>query len=282
MKRARIFFTVMLAMLCFLEGCLRPEEKPNPTPGTGTHHVYHLTAEYPYAVDPSDAMASIQTGLSADYLRLVNKTHTLTRWDAPDSLTRLPRSVTNYEKTVELEGRTATALEAMLREMHASGIYPKVTSGYRTYAYQSRLFNTYLEKESSEITEDAKRCLGEEYIYQNYTKYGKTGLSDADARRVVLSYSAYPGTSEHQTGLCLDFVASDGAPLDLSFEASAAFRWLSQNAYKYGFILRFPADKTAITGYSYEPWHYRFVGREAATDIHFGGLTLEEYLGEVD
>jgi D-alanyl-D-alanine carboxypeptidase len=63
-----------------------------------------------------------------------------------------------------------------------------------------------------------------------------------------------------------------------AFEDTAAFTWLSENAYKFGFILRYPADKTNVTGYAYESWHYRFVGREAATDIHFGKLTLEEYL----
>ena len=66
--------------------------------------------------------------------------------------------------------------------------------------------------------------------------------------------------------------------LDESFENTAAFKWLQENAYKYGFILRYPTDKTDVTGYKYEPWHYRFVGRTAATEIHDSGLCLEEYL----
>jgi D-alanyl-D-alanine carboxypeptidase len=70
--------------------------------------------------------------------------------------------------------------------------------------------------------------------------------------------------------------------LNEAFENTAAFTWLSENAYQYGFILRYPksVEQIAITGYDYEPWHYRFVGRFAATEIHMGGLTLEEYLGE--
>ena len=64
-----------------------------------------------------------------------------------------------------------------------------------------------------------------------------------------------------------------------SFENTDAFKWLSKNAHKFGFILRYPKDKTEITGYDYEPWHYRFVGREAATEIYLSGLCLEEYLG---
>ena len=70
--------------------------------------------------------------------------------------------------------------------------------------------------------------------------------------------------------------------LDLSFENTQAFAWLSQNAYRFGYILRYPRGKEGITGYTYEPWHYRFVGREAATDIYMGKITLEEYLGKTE
>lgn len=280
MKKTRILLAIMLALSFLLQGCLDVKDPPAST-GDPSIKSYYATAEYRYHTDVEPVLSSLLTGLSSTYLRLVNKTHTVSRLDVPASVVRLSTSQTNYGKTVELESRTATALEAMLAEMAAAGITPKVTSGYRTYAYQESLFNNYLNIESSTITADARAFLGEDYIRENYTSRGLTSLNDTDARRVVLSYSAYPGTSEHQTGLCLDFVAYDGGPLDASFENTQAFRWLSQNAYKFGFILRFPADKTEITGYSYEPWHYRFVGREAATDIYMNGLTLEEYLGEV-
>ena len=103
--------------------------------------------------------------------------------------------------------------------------------------------------------------------------------SDEEIKNVVLTYSAAPGTSEHQTGLCVDFITEDmGGNLTEAFEDTTAFAWLSENAYKFGFILRYPKGKEDITGYTYEPWHYRFVGREAATDIHFSRLTLEQYL----
>ena len=101
----------------------------------------------------------------------------------------------------------------------------------------------------------------------------------SDAQKVVLSDLAYPGTSEHQTGLCVDFVTSaTGDDVVEAFEYTAAFAWLQNNAYKFGFILRYPKDKVDTTGYTYEPWHYRFVGREAATDMCLSGLCLEEYL----
>ena len=108
-------------------------------------------------------------------------------------------------------------------------------------------------------------------------------MSREDAKKVVLSYSAYPGTSEHQTGLCVDFITEEmGGDLTVAFEGTQAFAWLSENAHKFGFILRYPKEKESVTGYTYEPWHYRFVGREAATDIHLASLTLEEYLNLID
>ena len=90
-------------------------------------------------------------------------------------------------------------------------------------------------------------------------------------------YVAVPGCSEHQTGLCFDFLTNGGS-LDRTFENTRAFAWLRDNAHLYGFILRYPEDKVGITEYDYEPWHYRFVGRDAAVAIYKSGLCLEEYL----
>ena len=91
--------------------------------------------------------------------------------------------------------------------------------------------------------------------------------------------SARAGESEHQTGLCFDFITKwMNGNLDERFETTLAFAWLKENAHLYGFILRYPADKVAETEYSYEPWHYRFVGRKAAVEIYHSGMCLEEYL----
>ena len=120
---------------------------------------------------------------------------------------------------------------------------------------------------------------GYEYINKYYTSQGKDKLSREDAEAVVLSYSAAPGQSEHQSGLCIDFITMSMSGLtNEQFEATAAFRWLRENACRFGFILRYPSDKTKVTGYSYESWHYRFVGREIAMEISQRGITLEEYL----
>ena len=89
---------------------------------------------------------------------------------------------------------------------------------------------------------------------------------------------AVPGTSEHQTGLALDIISLYYQVLDKNQENTAEQKWLMENSYKYGFILRYPSDKSEITGINYEPWHYRYVGKEAAKEIYEMGLCLEEYL----
>ena len=102
------------------------------------------------------------------------------------------------------------------------------------------------------------------------------GYSEAEARRLAEQWVAVPGTSEHQLGLAVDISMEDTA----TQTTSDMWQWLMKNSYKYGFILRYPEDKTNITGISYEPWHYRYVGREAAEEIYRSGLCLEEYLSK--
>lgn len=215
------------------------------------------------------------------YLILANKQHALSETDIPNALVTLPdRVVASWHSNLQLDERAASALLYMLAEMEADGITDiTVTSAYRSYSYQQTLFQLYLNQESSGISETAIQYFGMDYIKTNYVDLGITRLTSEDARKVVLSYSAYPGTSEHQTGLCVDFITSDmGGNLTEAFANTKAFAWLRENAYRFGFILRYPQGLEEITGYQYEPWHYRFVGREAATDIYFGNLTLEEYL----
>lgn len=239
---------------------------------------YHSSMEYAYSTSVDEEI--LKTELSADYLVLANKSHALGEGYIPSELVTLT-CPTNYGKKIELNRRAAEALYLMLDEMRAAGVTDLlVTSGYRSYQYQTSLFNQYLAKESSSITSNAIACFGMDYIQKNYLDRGLEVLSAKDAKTVVLSYSAYPGTSEHQTGLCVDFITSAMTSLDTTFANTAAFAWLSNNAYRFGFILRYPEGKEDITGYTYEPWHYRFVGREAATDIYLGKITLEEYLAD--
>lgn len=134
------------------------------------------------------------------------------------------------------------AFTKMKKDAEAEGITLTVVSGYRSYERQTTLYNNYVARD---------------------------GKANAD------TYSARPGHSEHQTGL-----AADLNLVDTSFENTKAGKWLAQNCYKYGFILRYPKGKEAITGYIYEPWHFRFIGDEAKNLYNDGNwISLEEYLG---
>ena len=158
----------------------------------------------------------------------------------------------------------ALALIAMLNEAnkHLEGDEKiLVSSAYRSFDYQEGLHERYID---------------------NYLKEHNVSYNEAKAE--ILLTSAPAGKSEHHTGLCVDLVevGKQHRELSESFEDTPAFEWLSKNAHKYGFILRYPKDKTDITKYSYEPWHYRFVGLYAAEIIYEDGITLEEFLGKTN
>lgn len=209
------------------------------------------TYTYNYSIDVSAYLSSIDT----EYLILANKTTHLSSEYEPDDLVAL--ECANDGEGQMLRKDAATALYAMMLEMEAEGITDVfVTSSYRSYQRQHKI-----------------------YWQDNVQKFLNQGYTQEKAEAKASEYSARPGESEHQTGLCLDFTTERmGGQLNESFEKTDAFEWLSKNAYKYGFILRYPADDVATTGYKYEPWHYRFVGRQAASEIYFSGMCLEEYL----
>lgn len=203
------------------------------------------------------------------YLKLVNKSNPAGEDYVPENLVPVDTAYTTGAKSIELEECVAKAVISMIDAMRAEGINNvSVTSAYRTYEYQEQLFARYIAEE----------------------KKKHPTWSDEEVRAEVLTYSAAPGTSEHQTGLCVDLftIEMEGLynygsetpnnPYDKGFAETDAFEWLGEHAHEYGFILRFPEDKTEITGYSYESWHYRYVGVEHAKKIHEEGITLEEYL----
>lgn len=140
-------------------------------------------------------------------------------------------------------------LQKMFDDMREQGIYPVVGEGYRT-----------VEKQQA-IMEDKIRA------------YENEGYSRKEAEKAAREWVAVPGTSEHELGLAVDINADKEKS-----ENQEVYDWLYQNAYKYGFILRYPIGKTMITGIDYEPWHYRYVGREYAEEIQQSGLCLEEWL----
>ncbi|AIY04372.1 D-alanyl-D-alanine carboxypeptidase [Planococcus sp. PAMC 21323] len=141
-----------------------------------------------------------------------------------------------------------TAFEAMKADAVNDGINLQAFSTYRDFARQKQLYESYVAK---------------------------------DGQQAADRYSARPGYSEHQTGLSFDIGESGKEQhwASASFGDTEGGKWLAANAHKYGFILRYPEGKEKITGYMYESWHFRYVGKEVATQVYEKGITLEEYLG---
>ena len=176
-----------------------------------------------------------------DILVLVNKNNKLSEYFVPNDLETIDVKYSNEGKMLKKEAKEA--FERLSEDASKLGYKIVAVSGYRDYKYQENLFNYYVDK------------YGEDY---------------------ALSCSAKPGHSEHQTGLAVDVMGSNNSYDD--FEMSDEFEWMSTNSYKYGFILRYPSGKENITGFKYEPWHYRYVGEEVAKIIYENNLVFEEYL----
>lgn len=149
-----------------------------------------------------------------------------------------------------IDARIYPQLQKMFDTARESGVYPVVASGYRTWEEQEALYN------------------------EKIAAYEAEGFSREEARTEAERWVAVPGTSEHQLGLGVD-INADG----IHSSGDEVYNWLAQNAYRFGFIYRYPLDKTEITGIANEPWHYRYVGIEAAQEIYSQGVCLEEYLG---
>lgn len=212
----------------------------------GLRYSTDLTAFEKY-IDPADA---------SEYLLLVSPAHPLPSDYKPDDLIHIKDIRSDRPDYISyLREYAEKALEAFLEEGRAYGIDDvRVTNGYRSYAIQSSWFNQYLKEERAKHPDWT-----EEQVYA-----------------YVASYSNPPGTSEHQSGLCVDM--HNQWTTDNSFDNTPAAIWLAENCYRFGFILRYPKDKTDITGIIHESWHFRYVGRTAATEMHELGMCLEEYL----
>lgn len=182
-------------------------------------------------------------------LMLVNSTHPIDETYAPTT-----KSINGEE---EVDERIYDATMEMLQAAEDEGYSLLVCSAYRPYDLQVRLFNEQIDSVMS--TQD---------------------VSEEEAREIAGTVVAVPGTSEHQTGLSMDIVTMDHQTLDEEVLQTPEIQWLYNNCHKFGFIVRYPQNKMNETGIIYEPWHYRYVGIEAATEIMTRGITLEEYLAE--
>lgn len=154
-----------------------------------------------------------------------------------------------------VDSRCYPELQQMMDDCRAAGFDPLICASYRTMEKREALFE---DKEANLIREG----------------YPENEV-EVEAAKVV----AYPGTSEHQLGLALDIVDVSYQQLDTEQENTPVQQWLMKNSWKYGFVFRYPTDKSDITGIIYEPWHYRYVGKEAAAEMYENKLCLEEYLG---
>lgn len=182
---------------------------------------------------------SNKADINNNELILVNKYYYLDNNYTPKNLV----NVSSKHGTGKLKKEVYEAFKLMYNDAAKDNLYLYISSPYRSYNRQNVLYNTYVKKD---------------------------GESKAD------TYSARPGYSEHQTGLAFDLGTAENHDIN-EFVESKEFKWMKNNAHKYGFILRYPYGKKYITGYIYEPWHYRYVGIDAATYIYNNNITFEEY-----
>lgn len=157
--------------------------------------------------------------------------------------------LTELSNGEKVDSRIYPALQEMFDDARAEQIYPVVRDGYRT-----------MEEQQKEMDEKIQAYLNE-------------GYSRARAEKTAEEWVALPGTSEHQLGIAVDINADKSRCSN-----EEVYKWLSEHAHQYGFILRYPLGKQSITGTSYEPWHYRYVGVEAAKEIYQQQICLEEYM----
>ena len=171
----------------------------------------------------------------------------------------------NYEFTLgtirgslQCDERIIPSFLSMLQAAKEDGVTLEVCSPYRTLDRQEHLFD------------------------RKIVRYMKRGMSYMEAYKLAARVVNVPGTSEHQIGLALDIYTDSYKTLDEGFGETAAGIWLRENCAEYGFILRYPKGKEYITGIEYEPWHFRYVGKTAAKEIMEQGLTLEEYVEQLE
>ncbi|MBM7571429.1 M15 family metallopeptidase [Aquibacillus albus] len=180
---------------------------------------------------------------------MVNKQRRLPDGFEPTDLVvpDVPFSFSEDHPKKQMQKEAAKALEEMFDAAEEAQLELVAASGYRAYGTQKAIYEYNVETH------------GQDYANR---------------------FSAKPGTSEHQTGLAMDVTTAEVAfALEQSFSQTDEGEWLEEHAHEFGFIIRYPEGKESITGYSYEPWHLRFIGEEIATEIHENSITLEEFFG---
>lgn len=155
-----------------------------------------------------------------------------------------------------MHAKVTPIVKQMIADAKAQGVNLYLASGYRSASRQTYLYN------------------------RKVTYYKNKGYNQSESERLAATVVNPPGQSEHQTGLCMDITDASYVSLTEDQENTAGYKWLLEHCAEYGFILRYPKNKEDVTGVIYEPWHFRYVGVEAATQIMSRGITLEEYIAE--
>ncbi len=251
--------------------------------------------EYTYSTDVSKYLEYIDPKDRDGYLVLVNRNNPLDEDYVPEDLTDLADTRDDGRATQQMVEAAAMSLEALLIEARDAGCKNiAVTSGYRSYSRQDYLFNIYTseamdpdemsknfktEESLDTLVKNLVSCLDlKESLAQSIADKiaDKEKLTKEEALYVTRIESCVAGTSEHQSGLCVDMHNLSSAKPEFAetFEA----QWLAENCHKFGFVVRFPENKTNVTKIVYEPWHFRFVGRYHAQRMKDLDMCLEEYV----
>ena len=245
-RRAAVTAVALIALsCCALSGCARSAPAASPLPSASAQ------SSSTQSVSPTPTVPAFdRTLLSHDDPNslwvISNKHRPLNPADFAPSDLSMPVGVPN-EFTQPLREAAARAVETMYTDAVAQGANFGIISAYRDFGTQVSLYNRYVARDGQEAAD---------------------------------TYSARPGHSEHQTGLAVDFDDGGDCYLNACFESTAAGQWLAANAANYGFVLRYPNGQDAITGFTYEPWHFRYIGVAAAQAMRDSGTpTLEQFFG---
>lgn len=226
------------------------QSQSQPAQSAGSASQQTQSGSEPASAPASDSGSGIEVVGSRDDWRLIlaNKNSPLPEGYAPEL-------VTLADSSLQMQTEAAAAFDEMRQAANATGLHLMACSTYRSVERQTELYDAEVQK------------------------WIDKGYAEADAREKAATVVMIPGCSEHNTGLAVDVGSVTNQRVEEDFENEPEFDWLQEHAAEYGFILRYPSDKQAITGVSYEPWHYRYVGVENAKAIKESGLCLEEYLG---
>ncbi|MGG3563587.1 M15 family metallopeptidase [Neobacillus rhizosphaerae] len=250
MSKLRVTVVSLIILAFVVAGCSmkehftqNDEEKWNNQPTISAN----MSASNKKSDHPNDESLQVVSSPEAIPV-LINKNHTLPDGYMPTDLVYPDIPFTFKKKTEKrkLRVKAALAIEKLFTGAKEDGVGLLGVSAYRSHEAQTVLFNYYVS---------------------------------LDGYEAARTYSAIPGTSEHETGLAIDVTGGDGkCAAEDCFAGTPEADWLEKHAAEYGFIIRYPNGKDAVTGYKYEPWHLRYVGKSIAKQIMNRGITLEEYL----